>query len=58
VLKIEKLGYNYNDLDSDQAKSLLDILLKEKGILKVFFIYFLETGYKRKRVPKVYQKIL
>ena len=46
---MEKLGYNYNDLNSEQAKTLLNILLKSKENLKVS-LYILEIGYKRKWV--------
>lgn len=31
-LSLEKVGYNYNSLSSDQAKRFLDILLQKKTI--------------------------
>ena len=42
---MEKLGYNYNDLNSEQAKTLLNILLKSKENLKVS-IFIKEIRYK------------
>jgi len=33
--RLEKIGYNYNSLSEEQAKRLLDVVLKNKA-LKVF----------------------